>query len=540
MADAHTRLSYETQRVDRDVLAAVAIGALAITLRAAMAPQLSGLDDTGYLEAAARVARGSGLEDMFPLFRTRVGMAYPLGWLLRFDLIAPAQFWVLTMLAEAVTLAALFAGTRWLTRSSRAGTITVLVYACYPFAVQQSVMFYPTAFQTMLIAVALALAAGAEQGAIRARTFGALAAGVSLGLAYLVKEDAALLVPAIVVASVITGFPRYSMVFFICVGAASIFILECATYLATTGDAAFRLSSTSGLGSGSTIPDQLQIQEIFSADAYVRSLFLMPVRVGLVWWLLIPALWSALRRRQPALQFAGAVFLIVALYLQFGSGSFSSYEPLPKTPRYTVILTPLVMTLIGAWIARLLHARRKMVALSAVAVMVAAALPCIVFLKITSSERSRNTFTAATVLESLPPAPLYTDYYSARSLAVLAPQRPEIRIWYHANFETNEIVLQADPNQQLGAYVLLDRQSAKVYTSSYQMRLPDAIAQRHPTWTTLWHGRAYASNSFERRLLEAGRTAVGRLLPDTAVARRISRSVADIIDDDDVTLFRVQ
>jgi hypothetical protein len=527
-----------TDVVRRDILAALILAALALAMRYAMAPQLDGLDDAGYLEAAQRVAHGRGLENMFPLFRTRVGMAYPLGWLLKFDIIAPAQFWILTTLADAVTLGALFAGAWWLAGTTRAGLITVLLYAVYPFAVQQSAMFYPSAFQTMFIAIALALVIGAERGVFRARTIAALAAGTALGFAYLVKEDAALLVPAIVAASILTGFPRRSVAVCVCIGAASIFAAESAAYFFTTGSATYRLTATSGLG-GSSISDQLQIIDIFRWDAYLRSLFLIPVQVGILWWLLIPALWSALRRSDSRMRFIGVSFVIVATYLQFGSDSLSHYAPLPKTPRYTVIVTPLAMMLIGAWILGLYTSARRL-AIAVMVFTVAAAAPCIVYLNITSSERSRNTFTVAKTLQGLPPAPLYTDFYSARGLRVLAPELPQVKVWYHANFQSNEIVLQSDPDHDTGAYVLLDLQSAKIYTSSYQMRLPDAIAGPHPNWVKVWQGRAYESNSLGRQVLEAGRTAVTRILPDTAFSRRVERSVAEIIEGDEVALFRVE
>lgn len=524
---------------NRDILAALLLAALALALRYAMAPQLDGLDDAGYLEAAQRVAHGRGLENMFPLFRTRVGMAYPLGWLLQFGVIAPGQFWILTTLAETVTLGALFTGACWLAGTTRAGAITVLLYAVYPFAVQQSAMFYPSAFQTMFIGIAVALVIGAERGVIQARTMAALTAGVSLGFAYLVKEDAALLVPAIVAASILTGFPRRTVALCVCVGAASIFFTESAVYLMTTGKATFRLTATSALEGGSTISNQLQISDIFKSDAYLRSLYLVPVQVGIVWWLLIPSLGIAVLRGNAAIRFVAALFVIVAAYLQFGSASISSYAPLPKTPRYTVIVTPLVMMLIGVWIASLYASARKTLAKAVMLVMVAAAIPCIVYLNITSSERSRNTFAVARTLQGLPPAPVYTDFYSARGLRVLAPDMPQVKVWYHANFQSNEIVLQSEPDHDAGAYVLLDLQSAKIYTSSYQMKLPATITGPHSNWVIVWQGRAYESNSIGRRLLESGRAAVTRILPDTTFSRRVQRSVADIIEGDEVTLFRV-
>ena len=101
------------------------------------------------------------------------------------------------------------------------------------------------------------------------------------------------------------------------------------------------------------------------------------------------------------------------------------------------------------------------------------------------------------------------------------------------------MIVQSNPDQEVGAYVLLDRQSAKVYTSSYRMTLPAEITRRHENWDVVWSGRAYESSSPSRRLLEFIRTAARQVLPDTALGQRVQRSVADIIDDDQATLFRV-
>src|SRR5688500_727852 len=76
---------------------ALAIALAALGLRIALAPHVDGLDDAGYLEAALLVSNGQTLDHLFPLFRTRVGMAYPLGALLSAGWLAPAQFWLLTI-----------------------------------------------------------------------------------------------------------------------------------------------------------------------------------------------------------------------------------------------------------------------------------------------------------------------------------------------------------------------------------------------------------------------------------------------------------
>jgi len=517
------------------LVAALTIAA-AIALRVALAPQFDGLDDLGYLEAAQRVSQGRSLDGMFPLFQTRVGMAYPMGWLLQSGWLAPSQFWLLTVLAECITLVSLLAAGWLLTGAATAGLVAVGLYAIYPLAVQQSLMFYPTAFQVAAIAAALALMAGAERAsANRGRVMLALAAGLALGLGYLVKEDVAIVVPAVVLASLLTGFPRRSTMVAMMAGAAAVFLVECAAYWMTMGQPLFRLSATSGMGAAPQ--DQLRISEIWQWDAFLRSLFLIPAHVGLYWWLGAFAVWAALRRGSRPLAFAAIAFLILMLYLQFGSGSLSSYVPLPKTPRYTALVTPLLMLVSGAWLAQLLHGRR-LVSVAAMVVLAVTAVPCIAYLHVTSSERTRNTLAVLPALRTVEPAPLFTDYYGARVLRILAPQLP-MRVWYHARFDTNQVVVLGDPATAGDAYVLLDRQVAKIYTSSYELRLPPEIAMPAADWQLVWSGRAYENGSAARAGLEWLRDAAARLPSGNPLSSRIERSIGDLIDADEAYLYRV-
>jgi hypothetical protein len=81
-------------------LAVAVMLVIAFIVRALVGMQFDGMDDAGYLEAAGRVSRSLSLDGLFPLFQTRVGMTYPLGWLLRYSILEPAQFRVLLLLAE--------------------------------------------------------------------------------------------------------------------------------------------------------------------------------------------------------------------------------------------------------------------------------------------------------------------------------------------------------------------------------------------------------------------------------------------------------
>jgi hypothetical protein len=516
-------------------LTALAIAAGAVALRVAFAPQFEGVDDAGYLDAALRVSHDQSLEQLFPLFRTRVGMAYPLGTLVSAGWLAPSQFWVLTVAADLVTVLALFVAGALLTGIPAAGLSAAALYAIYPLAVQQSATYSPTAFQVASIAVACALLAMAERSSSRPRWWCGFAAGVSLGIGYLFKEDVAIVVPAIAVASLIVRSPRVTTTAALCAGAALIFAIECLVYSMTTGNPLFRLTATSGLGAA--VSGQLQIAEIWQWDAFIRSLLLLPVQVGVMWWLVMVALWFAWRQRRtaPRLAFVAVMFVVVMAYLQFGSGSFTTYAPLPKTPRYTALATPGLMLLTGAWLAMVFATRRRLAVAVSFAI-VATALPCLVYLHLASSERTRNTLAVLPALNTIDEGTVYTDFYSARVLRLLAPGR-DIRVWYHAKFDSHTMLLVNEPAP--GSYVLFDRQSAKVYTSSYGLPLP-AVVENHPRdWAPVWTHRAFPDGTFSRALLEGLHAAAMWLPSGNPLTSRIHRNIEDMIAGDQATLYRV-
>lgn len=514
---------------------AAVIAVIAVAVRIAFGPQLDLLDDAGYLEAARRVSDGTSLDNLFPLFRLRVGMAYPLGWLFAAGMVEPTQFWLLTIAADLTALVALAVAAWFLAGSARAALCTAGLYAIYPLAVQQSTMYYPTSFQVASIAIACALIAVAEHSQCRRRWLLACAGGVSLGIGYLFKEDVAIVVPAMVIASVIVSFPRIGTMIAVCAGAALIFGAECVTYLATTGNPLFRVTATSGLGAA--VGSDLQIAQIWRWDAYLRSLLLLPVQVGLMWWLAIPAVWMAWRARRsaPGIAFTTVLFLIVMVYLQFGSGSLSSYAPLPKTPRYTALATPMLILAVGAWLAGL-FARRRRIAIAVSAAVVMIAIPCLLFLQVSTQERTRNTLAVVPVLKTLGPGAVHTDYYTARVLRLVEPHR-DIKVWYHAQFDENRMTVLAPPPP--GAYALLDRQAAKVYTSSYQLALPAEVAQIPAGAMTIWTRRGYEPGTMTRRLLEGIRGAALQLPDGNPLRAKVNRSISDMIEGDDAVLYRL-
>ena len=262
----------------------------------------------------------------------------------------------------------------------------------------------------------------------------------------------------------------------------------------------------------------------------------MPVQVGIHWWLGIPAVWAAYRRRSMALAFIATAFLLLMLYLQFGSGSLASYAPLPKTPRYTALVTPLLMLLAGSWLADQFFRNRRSAAVAVGLAAALAAVPCIAYLDISSSERTRNTLAVLPALRAAAPEQLFTDYYGARVLRILEPELAKVSVWYHARFDTNEIIVLGNPAAAADTYVLFDRQAAKIYTSSYEMTLPPEISVPPADWQLVWSGRAYEDGSVTRTWLEGVRAAANWLPNGNPLSSRIERSIADLIDADQAYL----
>ena len=514
----------------------------AVIIRVVFGPQLDGLDDAGYLQAAQRISRHESLNDLFPLFRTRVGMAYPLGWLLERQYLEPIQFWYLTVIAESVTILSLCIAGSALSGSTSVGIGAAALYAIYPLAVQQSMMYYPSSFQVASIALAIALIALASRNVPSRQPMLGFLAGISLGLGYLVKEDVAIVVAAIALAAIVVRFPAARIVAAVCAGAALVFAVESFLYWQSTGDALFRLHATSGRGFAAQ--DELGIGAIYRLDAYLRTLLLVPVEVGLFWWLAIAGLWALVRGYWNSTVsrggiFLAAVFLIVMAYLQFGSGSLGAYTPLPKTPRYTALATPLLMLITGWWLTRLMKDHRR-VGLVVCALVISSASACLGYLAISSSERARNTIAILPVLDTVARQPVYADYYSVRLLRLLKPEMGDLRIWFHARFAKHEYVIIDDPARKAGSYVLLDRQMAKIYTSSYEMPLPADIEGSTAKWEVIWQRRAYGEESLAGRTLNAIRAIVASLPDGVPLKTRVLRSVSKMADDDNATLYRVQ
>ncbi len=504
-----------------------------------MAPVFNGIDDTGYLEAAQVLANGAELSEVgHPLFRFRIGMSVPLSMLVENGVLEFNQYWVLTVLTDLCSLIFLALAARQLWGGIAGGVVATL-WAFYPMTFSQSMMFMPTAFQGLAISGAIYCLVQAQAAARSPKSLLlAFVAGVLLGLGYLVKEDTALVVMLVFVGGMAI-YPRYWLGWVLFSGgAAMIFIAEVLGYYVLYGDALIRVTGSSG--NASEVSGH--ISGLWRWDAFIRSLFVMPYQVGIYWWLTFFAVVSAFKKHDANVHWLTCCFLLIMCWAQFGTGSFSDYSPLPKSPRYTIIATPFFVLLLGWWLTGYCSGKLFRAWILGAAVLVVSLL-CISFFAIQANERTRNTDEVVKILSKMDIKEIHTDYYSARLVNILLNGRTKANVLYHANFSESattgvspEVRLLEDLQSLDGKYVLVDLQQSKLYTHSYEIPLPVDIRTPPSSWQVIWKGRAY--DGITRNLLSMISMA-GSMIPVHSVADRIQRFISGMISEDTATLYFV-
>ncbi len=530
----------ESSGKTRAVLVAGAILLLGVGIRAALSPQFSGLDDAGYLDAARSVAQRDHGMAHATLFYLRVGMSYPLGLLIRAGL-APPHFWLLNTVTESATILILIA-LGWRLFGRRAGLIAGLLYACYPLAVGQATLFLPTVYQIASIALALwLLELAGDETTLKQWVLGGLS-GVSLGLGYLVKEDVALLVPALVVVAFLTKYRPIRPLVAVCVGATVVLATECVLHAINDGNPFYRFAYNSTVVNNATnqvrLADGMRMQALWDWDAFLRPLFVMPYQVGAYWWCAVPAVVMALRRGGAAGRLLALLLLVVFAYLQFGSAAILTYVPLPKSARYTAILTPMLILLLAGWLSAIYRAGRSRVATALITGIVVTSVPCLIAYGLTASERTRNAVHVVAALKAHDVRTVYADSISGRLLRSLVDKRVEVHDWFQADFDRRQMSVTTSIDDLRGKFVFLDWQGFKVYTSNYGLQLPDDVRQVSREADVVWSGRAYPMGGWQRSVLEGVRSA-SRYVPGY-VGRRIAANCADMLDNDEAALLRVR
>lgn len=410
-------------------LGVLAFVALAMVVRLAFFTGFVGSDDSVYLEAGADLAQrghwlGKDLASSRLGFVVATAGAIKLFGMNEFGAIAVSYLAALALLIEVFFLARLYFG-------DRAGVLAVALLALYPLNIVLSTILVPEILLGCLMAGAvLAYETSRRQVSLVPKALGAVGAGVLLGIAYLVKEPAALLIAGLGLAWTVLAI-KDRRIEAAWVGVIAGFVLvvgaESLVRFATTGSGAFerfRISSQTIAFGQATWQEERDLAPWY---LYPRSMFVSFYQVGLLFYLLVAALGIAVVKRM-RLPLALVVWLGVVLgYLAFGSVSFTQYVPLPKQPRYLEAITvpAIVLTagVLAPYLGRLSAARP--VAWTALTAYAVAGVLCAFFTSTMEQWRFAPARAAYASLSREALTPVYASQRVANGLYQLSGTR-----WY--------------------------------------------------------------------------------------------------------------
>ena len=320
---------------------------LALLLRLACFTGLIASDDLDYFAFAQMIAEGRyALE--YQHYAIRYGLILPVGLL--YGLIGVSEWSTIAVplftSSLSVVLLALIA-TRLF--GVRAGLIAALLLATFPLQLRYATVLVPEPIVECYVLLALLVYVRTEDWAPMA--LGALA-GALIGVAYLTKEPALFITPALLIDAALRR--RWRQAFGIALGIGAVIALEHAYYLAMTGDLLFRLHamamhnrSMTGLGGEIDFGDLGY--RLFKA--YPRMMLVPSKDFG------IHSLAALVLSAVALLRFRNdrrAYFLLMWaalpwIYLNFGTSSFNQYIPIPVAPRYIDFAYPPLFLLV-AWL----------------------------------------------------------------------------------------------------------------------------------------------------------------------------------------------
>jgi hypothetical protein len=338
-------------RTKSPVAALGALTTLALVLRLACWTGLIGSDDLGYSHFAQAMARGTYQLEPHHL-AIRFGLLLPVAALYRVGGVSEWSTVSVPLLASVLSVPALALIGRkmfgW-----RVGLIAGLLYATFPVQLRYASILVPEPVAAFLVLVAVLCFVHADG---RRPTL-LCAAGLALGIAYLTKEPALFVAPALMLDAVARRQWRGAVL--IALGVTTIVTIECAFYLAH-GDLLFRphamaVHERSGMALAA---NETLAYRLFKS--YPRMMLVPSVDFGLHSVACLAGAAAALVIGPVAgYRLALAWAVIPWLYLNFGTSSLTRYFALPVAPRYIEFVYPPLMLMTGVVLARAFAARAR-------------------------------------------------------------------------------------------------------------------------------------------------------------------------------------
>lgn len=250
-----------------------------------------GSDDTAYAFNAIAIRNGSFVlaDDMTSMrlgLNAAAAASFGLVGVSEWGVALPAFLASLLTLVVVYAIAMIVAG-RW------AAIGAAVFYTLAPLNILNSSSLLPEVPMALFTALSVLLFLLGERAAsVRMAILAYLASGVVLGMAYLFKEPAALLIPAFAVAGALAwyrGDRRASLCLLPVAGFAAVFFVETLVYLHTSGVWLRRFRGIAEYQAAAVLRSE-QERRLQSLWLYPRNMFLVLNQVGLLFYMLLGGL----------------------------------------------------------------------------------------------------------------------------------------------------------------------------------------------------------------------------------------------------------
>jgi hypothetical protein len=344
--------------------------AFALMLRLAFAIGISGNDDMSVAAAAMKVL-DHGLHVPAGHYEARLGLVLPLAGLFA---LAGVHVVSLVIIPMALSLLGIFLAYRVGAAlfDEKVGLLAASVLAIYPMDVEYAGLYFPDLIQGCLMALSflLLLKRNGRSGMVDA-----VAAGLVLGYAYYVKEDA-IFMGAVLLLGAALGHCAWSRVIMAGAVAAGLVGVECVVYGVLTGHP-FLHAELVRRSNDEVLATNMDYRDIWT---YPKTMFFNPHETGATFYAAALGLvFAALRPTRPLVMVIGwcAVFLI---WLSFGFDPFSmTFRLKPQLSRYLQDFSIPLCILVGWTLLRLWRRIPRVVWVGGGVAAVALALVCVIF-----------------------------------------------------------------------------------------------------------------------------------------------------------------
>ena len=482
-SEDHNPFSFRMGR--KTFLSLVAILLFAIAVRIIFFYGVGVSDDLAYTKFASEVEKnGYHLEATH--HTTRLGIIYPVSWLYRLFGVNEFSSTLFVSLASIAGIVLIFYFGK-LFFSERTGLIAAFLLSIFPSDVMLGTKLLPDLPSAFFMSLGVFLFLVGEHSVKNKTTMMYhFFAGISIGIAYLVRESA-LLIALFFLAYIL--FRRKFKASYVVLGLSvlAVILLEIGLFHALTGDLLFRLH-----GSNEVYLDVIKAGNFYGRPpTSIASLLHYPyiiltsLEINIFYiatFIAFIYFWVA--RKKEAYPFM-IWFAALLIYISVGTSSFSRYIFFAATPRYLLVISIPAMLLLAAFLAEKKTAIRKWVFPSVAIILFLASM---VFLA--TDHESREI--ADNVKEAMPAIlkldkPIYTDRRSVDVIGYLSGYTDNLELitfnYCNGTVCSPESVRTKDLSAVKDAYVVVNQKLMKVVTSIHPyVRYPEEVQHIPAEW----------------------------------------------------------